>query len=1082
MNWDAKLHLKTGMDLAFMSRYARLFVNRFFVHGEQKIGRDGRTRYVNNIPGSVDLFRIRQALYGERTYASHGCDREGYSSWTLFDLDLPRELRREIEQTFDPVMRVKLEEHAWRTIYLMAESIMAEIRRLGLNPVPVFSGSKGIHIYILFEKLIAVKKAVKLGLLVKWLTQQTQESGALQGIIDYRAIESYPCPSDLEAMRTDGIPHLVKLPLVKHLETGKFSRFLDPVSPRLESPLPNAYLWELRPDSSQLVRDLLESFTAEIEEASAHSGRHTVEEAKTNNSEASLFKFHTSDGPLKLIERCAAMRLLVNKTIDKRHLTHEERLFVLFTLKAFGAEGTAAVHDILRQVSDYDFSKTQYYIDHAIKRDYKPYLCEKAQNKGICPLAEACPAVGHYRTPLGVVMGFDAENRSKMQPMLGELKTPFDTGSVEEIRDDIKGQILSYLRDEPEKALLIETDPGSGKTVTVAQTLANLPKDLKQYKRIFWAAQRHDMYEEIAPHIPNLKHIRPKIGEDDDFPVSDDSKVGLCIVEENIEKIRFMRDKGWPELETKKVCLYCHIGVKNCEYFLQWNHNGSFFAPQQHLITSRIQENKIKFGVIVIDENPASVFEKETVVTQDDINEMIELLQKKTFPRQELVVRLLEALKRTITSHKKLTQGYEIIKDWDSKIRLYRGEDTKQVNIIPPETKSDAGLHHLINDIDQTTFWNKWSDFIENASPEALPKNWLAPLFNAVKQQKMVFDVEHNSRIYVKKRNGHMVLGMLENKKIENEENPLIFLDATAELSEYKRLVDREILHFRKKIKLENPVYHLTEGEYPLETIMPDSEKSRRSRNRLLRITKAIIECGESTLVVSTMPFHNKYLVKYLKNARPSKEYFTGYYRNIRGSNEYEDCDQIVLIGVANPNMDEIHIREQARRVEEKYLSNKVTKDLRRYGDSQIGRPTRVYEDLRMNNTLKQKREDEMLQAIYRIRPLQNPHKKIWILTAIPLDLPAKEICLSYQEMVDMLGLKLQVSEKSYKSNTAYNKLIKAINKLKHNHHTKFTTKMLADAAGVNQRTVKDYSQRLCKDIAYLTINKNGFELQNDSK
>ena len=87
--WDSKRNAETGIDLAFISRYSKLFNHRFGIHGEQIIGRDGKVRYRNNIPDSVDIFMLRKMLYAERTFASYGCEKDGWSKWTMFDLDIP---------------------------------------------------------------------------------------------------------------------------------------------------------------------------------------------------------------------------------------------------------------------------------------------------------------------------------------------------------------------------------------------------------------------------------------------------------------------------------------------------------------------------------------------------------------------------------------------------------------------------------------------------------------------------------------------------------------------------------------------------------------------------------------------------------------------------------------------------------------------------------------------------------------------------------------------------------------------------------------------------------------------------------
>ena len=1086
--WDSKLHLKTGIDLAFMMRYAQLFVNYFSVHGEQKIGRDGKVRYRNNLPGSIDIFRIRQSLYAERTFAYFGCDRQGKSKWTMFDLDIPRTMRKEIEETNDADLQEKLQKHAWRMIYLMTDCIMAEIKHLGLTPISISSGGKGVHIYVLCNKPIDTEQAVKLGLLVKWLAHQTQESNDLQGIVDYMEIESYPCSSDLRALKSGGLPHLVKLPLVKHLGSGSYSRFLDPDNPRIEQPLSNTHLWNLKPDSHEIVSDALESFAGELQEAMAHSRLYQVEAEPTNNPTAETYlRKNIAEGPKKVIERCAAMGELIKKAMKQRHLNHEERLFILFNMIAFGGDGVAAVHDIIKQLSDYDFSKTQYFIDHAKARNYKSYLCETAQEKGLCPLSEACDAVGRYRTPLGVVMGFDADNRAKIQPVLGDLKPAFESGTIEEIRKELFEMLNRYLRETPEKALLIQTDPGVGKTVTIAKALADLPDDLKHYKKIFWAGQRHDMFEEVAKYIPDIKQILPKIGEDEDFPNSSPAKRGLCSVEENRYKLKMMREKGWPELETQKVCLDCHIGVKNCDYFKQWNHSGSFFAPHQHLVTRKIQENTINVDLLVIDESPFNVFDVETVITRDDIDALKDFITANKFTQYKLIIPLLESLRRTIGECKKLTEGHELIQKWDDRFWQYHEAQPNQLDIEgkPPKRLLEAGIHHRINQINQSKFWLKWEAFIEMAAPEDLPKNWLPLLFKIIDYEKFLFGLEYNSRMLVKKQGNQFVLALIDSKKFSlADDTPVIFLDASANIFFYQRLVDRELVHIIRRIRMRNPVIQLIDGEYPKQSLVIQYKNSKKqsTSDKIVRLVKAVINRGECTLVISTKEFIEKRLRKALKTARLKGGYEIGHYWGLRGSNDYTHCDQVVLVGTAMPNLEELHIREQCRRLREDYVSGVTTHSYRRYGETRLQGKTRVFEDERMNQILSQHREEEMIQMIHRIRPLLYPEKKIWILSSTPLPLAADIQHVNSDEISIMLGLKLNSKSHATGLNNTCSRLAMAVSELRHNKCSKFTCQKLADKAGVNRRTVIRYAKRLCEDIPNLVMTKDGFELFSESE
>ena len=134
-----------------------------------------------------------------------------------------------------------------------------------------------------------------------------------------------------------------------------------------------------------------------------------------------------------------------------------------------------------------------------------------------------------------------------------------------------------------------------------------------------------------------------------------------------------------------------------------------------------------------------------------------------------------------------------------------------------------------------------------------------------------------------------------------------------------------------------------------------------------------------------------------------------------------------------------------------------------------------------MNEIIRQYREDEMVQAIYRIRPLQSPDKKIWILSAIQLPLPTTPISLNSDELAMLLGLQLGKHGNASRAKPAFKKLRKAVIKFRRNDYKKFNTKKLADTAGVNLRTAQKYLDALIEEIPYLErredeffINKNG--------
>ena len=1084
---------ESDISLIFAKRYKELFVNKFRRHGIQKIDRNGRVYYRNNQIGTVNMAMIYLALNeGLKSYAGYGVDAKEprRSKWTVFDLDISRDLRKLIAETHDPAYKQQLEKLAWESIFLMADRLMSQLERWELKPVPVFSGGKGVHVYLLFDKKLPVEKAVNIGILMKYLTHKAEEGQLQEENFDYLGIESYPCPADVINISRGGTPHLVKLPLMLHRGANAYSRFMYRDQLKLGHWRPNSDLFQLAINRVETVLEVLDSCQLELEEAIAEAKAHPVEAEPTNHPSAETYlRINLEDGPKKIIERCRAMTNLVDSVKVKRHLNHNERLFILFNLLPFaGGEGDKTVHEIMKNASDYDFKKTQHFIDHARKSLYKPFLCENAQVKGICPLSEACDQVGRYRTPLGTVSGYTTTNR--IRPIIADQTPEEPSASIDEIRDEIPGVIHDYLRNSPEKALLIKTDPGVGKTYSAANTLANLPEDLREdYSRIFWAGQRHDMFAEVVKHIPNIKQILPKIGQEyDDYQDYDNVReelLGLCVDDENRAKIKMMRDKGWTEKETEKVCVSC--GIKTCPYFQQWNHLGSFFAPHQHLVTRKLQENTIPYDILVIDEDPANVFDVEIVVTQDDIDAMCAFIEEKTFARSNLALTLLHSLRRTIASCKKnFILGDEFIPKWDERIRLQRGIDLSQLELEEPQPQPqpqpqpDEGLHHLINQINRSRFWVDWGLFIELAEPEELPKNWFQPLFKIITNEKLPFEVEHNSRLVVKKQNNKMVLALLEALKFKNTSDPVIFLDASADPEQYRRLLDRELIVYEKRVKMQNPVIQLITGEYPKESLLGKSPGTERTRQKLIKYTRAIVDQGENTLIVAPKEVCKKVLTPAFKQKKPRRKYQIAHYWGYRGTNEFEKCDQVVLFGTANPNMDELYIGEQCRRLNEDFLSNEVERQYRRYGNSKVEGRTLRFKDSRMDLTLKRCKEEEMIQMIHRIRPLHNPEKKIWILTSTPLvDLPAEVTTVDDYDLSKILGLK---GMESKGKNQTMNILVKAVQKLRYNHNTEFTTRKLADTAKVNLRTVQRFADDLCSEFSDLTHFHGGFRFNKGAE
>lgn len=115
--------------------------------------------------------------------------------------------------------------------------------------------------------------------------------------------------------------------------------------------------------------------------------------------------------PVRLFDKCPAIMKLWNKAEKNHHLDHEERLF-LCSILTYTEESIWYLHEILRNCSDYNPSKSQAHIDDWVKRrDYaiggRPYSCDRANSAGIgcgdCDLKakERYQVIGNRMVPTG---------------------------------------------------------------------------------------------------------------------------------------------------------------------------------------------------------------------------------------------------------------------------------------------------------------------------------------------------------------------------------------------------------------------------------------------------------------------------------------------------------------------------------------------------------------------------------------------------------------------------------------------------------------------------------------------------------
>ena len=113
----------------------------------------------------------------------------------------------------------------------------------------------------------------------------------------------------------------------------------------------------------------------------------------------------------KIMVGCILLRDLADRAQNLGHLSHSERLSVLYTLGHLGVRGTQAIHALIRPCANYDPAETERQIG---KLSGLPISCSRMREKHVTPsTAPSCTCSFHnvrerggYPTPLLHVSGF----------------------------------------------------------------------------------------------------------------------------------------------------------------------------------------------------------------------------------------------------------------------------------------------------------------------------------------------------------------------------------------------------------------------------------------------------------------------------------------------------------------------------------------------------------------------------------------------------------------------------------------------------------------------------------------------------
>jgi len=516
---------------------------------------------------------------------------------------------------------------------------------------------------------------------------------------------------------------------------------------------------------------------------------------------------------------------------------------------------------------------------------------------------------------------------------------------------------------ENNDVLLIKVPPGIGKTTAAVNEAQRLARN---GKRILYVGSRHNFFDHDIVNVNGFEHKLwyhwlPMNGE-------------TC---RYIDAVQAWMRRGHAGIRfCAQLCTRDDWMHEECPYRQQKNRSEPIvFAMHQHLTFGLSVRD---FDVVFVDELPLQAFINERHIPASGI-----MIAGATGVMGKLVTKLnhlaTEDAEGRIWRGKPLldeigellTEAYEEISLLDKSLR-------QAPRIYRPETAYDLPYFYILELlrllVKEHKCWQEgWESWVSRVS--------VSPLGIKLLNRREVW---------------------------EHLPYKTICLDATGSRAIYAELFGRDIIKHAPVVERPGKIYQIVGRLNGISTILDDGEPRRltKSGREMLRQAQTIAVQYSGRIVVVTF-----------KDAVPEFAAVFGelnvmHFGAIRGTNQLEDADCLIVAGGYCPPLRAVkdttaclfpeRMEPFIYRDEEGNWSDPWRRQKREYSlmpDAPRSKPGLVprrtvsgfWDDPQLNMVLQAYREEEIVQAMHRVRP--NLHAShVWVLTSIPTDEPLDAI------------------------------------------------------------------------------------------
>lgn len=517
-------------------------------------------------------------------------------------------------------------------------------------------------------------------------------------------------------------------------------------------------------------------------------------------------------------------------------------------------------------------------------------------------------------------------------------------GDVSDARQIIRDAIRDYLSDPfPTEILLVKALPGTGKTTAAVEVVDEIAAS---GYRVAYAGPRHDLYQDVIAKSKTPAEWYewlPRQAEDPDA-----GKIQTC---NYVAQMAEWLNKGYPAMNfCSGVCGWDYVN-KNCVYHAQKKRaERVIYIQHQHVTLG----HPLKFHVIFGDESPLAAF---THGWRIPANWILPPGMDPTEPLTEVLYWLTLAAQ----SADRAVMGPELME-------VLGGPETVlaacEVFEFPLSAIAYGSIHR--------------PEEVENAPYFHLPH--LVDLL-AREARQAAAGVDYPHRVIVAPGS----LTLLLRRQPDDLPPHVVWLDATGRPEIYQKIFRRPVKVVDAMPRIHGRIYQVVDRANGKSAITGAGDDLPLKAQQLESLVKKIIQDHgyERPSIISFKGFVEKSELRKLAK--------TGHFYAARGTNEHEDADAIFILGAPQSNIYDVvklakmiyFERDTAFRVEwstREAVYNYVAPD-------GLGRSYPVsgfWNDPDLQSVLEMIREDEIIQAAHRGRPVNKP-VDIWLLTNIPI-------------------------------------------------------------------------------------------------